>query len=189
MTSQGSLVIPSQLVLILWAEAAAAESWGFRRKPFPHRVQAEVQTHSHTVITVWRAHQQKCTHMTSQRREDPLLGWDLSWVVWFFSTFPYGTCWQSASCCYLALDGVYHPLWAAFPSNPTQGRPIVASQSTGWASIRRHCPIGNAPSGPRSPAGGCSPADPTPGPASPPRPTNLTGCPEWIGVYYTATMG
>ena len=33
--------------------------------------------------------------------------------------FPHGTCSLSVSCCYLALDGVYHPLWAAFPNNPT----------------------------------------------------------------------
>ncbi|KAI4890043.1 hypothetical protein NFI96_033218 [Prochilodus magdalenae] len=40
----------------------------------------------------------------------------------FFSTFPYGTCSLSVSCRYLALDGVYHPLWAAFTSNPTPRR-------------------------------------------------------------------
>ena len=44
-------------------------------------------------------------------------------------------------CRYLALDGVYHPLWAAFPSNPTPGRPgpgapgaaTGLTPSTGWA--------------------------------------------------------
>ena len=41
----------------------------------------------------------------------------------FFSTFPHGTCPLSDSCQYLALDGVYHPLWAAFSNNPTPGRP------------------------------------------------------------------
>ena len=39
-----------------------------------------------------------------------------------FSTFPHGTCSLSVSRQYLALDGVYHPLWAAFPNNPTLGR-------------------------------------------------------------------
>ncbi len=39
-----------------------------------------------------------------------------------FSTFPHGTCSLSVSDRYLALDGVYHPLWAAFPNNPTPGR-------------------------------------------------------------------
>ncbi|KAK9521670.1 hypothetical protein VZT92_020036 [Zoarces viviparus] len=33
------------------------------------------------------------------------------------------TCRLSVSCQYLALDGVYHPLWAAFPNNPTPRRP------------------------------------------------------------------
>jgi hypothetical protein len=37
----------------------------------------------------------------------------------FFSSFPHGTCSLSVSCQYLALDGIYHPFWAAFPNNPT----------------------------------------------------------------------
>ncbi|GKV53457.1 hypothetical protein SLEP1_g59979 [Rubroshorea leprosula] len=37
----------------------------------------------------------------------------------FFSSFPHGTCSLSVSRQYLALDGIYHLLWAAFPSNPT----------------------------------------------------------------------
>ena len=40
----------------------------------------------------------------------------------YFSPFPHGTCSLSVSCRYLALDGVYHPLWAAFPNNPTLRR-------------------------------------------------------------------
>ena len=40
----------------------------------------------------------------------------------YFSPFPHGTCSLSVSCLYLALDGVYHPLWAAFPNNPTLRR-------------------------------------------------------------------
>ena len=36
-----------------------------------------------------------------------------------FSPFPRDTCSLSVSCAYLALDGVYHPFWAAFPINPT----------------------------------------------------------------------
>ena len=107
---------------------------------------------------MWRTHQQKHVHITSQRREDPLLGWDLSWVVWLFSAFPYSTC-----CCYLALDGVYHPLWAAFPSNPTWGRPVRASHSP-WAApgSQGTAALEMPPRGARSLAGGWSPADPTP---------------------------
>ena len=37
----------------------------------------------------------------------------------FFPSFPHGTCSLSVSRQYLALDGVYHPLRAAFPSNLT----------------------------------------------------------------------
>ena len=37
-----------------------------------------------------------------------------------FSTFPHGTCSLSVSRLYLALDGIYHPFWAAFPNNPTR---------------------------------------------------------------------
>ena len=40
-----------------------------------------------------------------------------------FSPFPHGTCSLSVSCHYLALDGVYHPLWAAIPNNPTRRAP------------------------------------------------------------------
>ena len=37
-----------------------------------------------------------------------------------FSSFPRGTCSLSVSCQYLALDGIYHPLRAAFPNSPTR---------------------------------------------------------------------
>ena len=40
-----------------------------------------------------------------------------------FSSFPHGTCSLSVSCQYLALDGVYHPFWAAISNNPTLGIP------------------------------------------------------------------
>ena len=46
----------------------------------------------------------------------------------FFSSFPHGTCSLSVSWQYLALDGVYHPFWAAFPSNPTHRKRIVDGQ-------------------------------------------------------------
>ncbi len=37
----------------------------------------------------------------------------------FFASFPHGTCSLSVSHQYLALDGIYHPLRAAIPSNST----------------------------------------------------------------------
>ena len=45
-----------------------------------------------------------------------------------FSSFPHGTCSLSVSCQYLALDGVYHPFWAAFPNNPTRRKHIVSGR-------------------------------------------------------------
>ena len=36
-----------------------------------------------------------------------------------FSSFPHGTCSLSVSHPYLALDGIYHQIRAAFPSNST----------------------------------------------------------------------
>ena len=53
-----------------------------------------------------------------------------------FSSFPHGTCSLSVSCKYLALDGIYHPLWAAFPNNPTLWKCIVVRQRTGsWTGF------------------------------------------------------
>ena len=43
----------------------------------------------------------------------------------FFASFPHGTCSLSVSRQYLALDGIYHPLQAAIPSNPTRQKRIV----------------------------------------------------------------
>ena len=43
----------------------------------------------------------------------------------FFASFPHGTCSLSVSHQYLALDGIYHPLRAAIPSNSTLIKPIV----------------------------------------------------------------
>jgi len=46
----------------------------------------------------------------------------------FFSSFPPRTCSLSVSRQYLALDGIHHPIWAAFPSNPALGRRLVERQ-------------------------------------------------------------
>ena len=46
----------------------------------------------------------------------------------FFSSFPHGTCSLSVSRQYLALDGIYHLLWAAFPNNPTLRKRLVKRQ-------------------------------------------------------------
>lgn len=45
-----------------------------------------------------------------------------------FSSFPRGTCLLSDSRPYLALDGIYRPIWAAFPNNPTRRQRLVVRQ-------------------------------------------------------------
>ena len=47
----------------------------------------------------------------------------------FFSSFPHGTCSLSVSCLYLALDGTYHPLRAAVPSNSTRRTSTVRQRT------------------------------------------------------------
>jgi len=74
----------------------------------------------------------------------------------FFSSFPHGTCSLSVSRHYLALDEVYHPFWAAFPSNPTlSGRMHIAAgggagQNTGLSPSLTPCSKGLGPA--RTPA-------------------------------------
>ncbi|KAI5382142.1 hypothetical protein KIW84_UN0134 [Lathyrus oleraceus] len=45
-----------------------------------------------------------------------------------FSSFPRGTCSLSVSRQYLALDGIYRPIGAAFPNNPTRRQRLVVRQ-------------------------------------------------------------
>ncbi|KAI5382008.1 hypothetical protein KIW84_UN0250 [Lathyrus oleraceus] len=44
-----------------------------------------------------------------------------------FSSFPRGTCSLSVSRQYLALDGIYRPIGAAFPNNPTRRQRLVVA--------------------------------------------------------------
>ncbi len=57
-----------------------------------------------------------------------------------FSSFPHGTCSLSVSCLYLALDGIYHPFWPAFPNKPTLGVMLHVSQQppTGLSPSMAH---------------------------------------------------
>ncbi|GJR72179.1 hypothetical protein Tco_0084544 [Tanacetum coccineum] len=45
-----------------------------------------------------------------------------------FSSFPRGTCLLSVSRQYLALDGIYRPIGAAFPNNPTRRQRLMVQQ-------------------------------------------------------------
>ncbi|KAF1856259.1 hypothetical protein Lal_00048563 [Lupinus albus] len=60
-----------------------------------------------------------------------------------FSSFPRGTCSLSVSRQYLALDGIYRPIGAAFPNNPTRRQRLVVRQgpgTTGSHPLRRPLP-------------------------------------------------
>ena len=52
-----------------------------------------------------------------------------------FSSFPRGTCLLSVSRPYLALDGIYRPIRAAFPNNPTRGQRLVVRQGPGTTGL------------------------------------------------------
>ncbi|KAK8634905.1 hypothetical protein V6N13_022785 [Hibiscus sabdariffa] len=52
-----------------------------------------------------------------------------------FSSFPRGTCSLSISRPYLALDGIYRPIRAAFPNNPTRRQRLVVRQGPGTMGL------------------------------------------------------
>ena len=52
-----------------------------------------------------------------------------------FSSFPRGTCSLSVSHQYLALDGIYRPIGAAFPNNPTRRQRLVVRQGPGTTGL------------------------------------------------------
>ncbi|KAH9697527.1 hypothetical protein KPL71_023640 [Citrus sinensis] len=52
-----------------------------------------------------------------------------------FSSFPRGLCLLSVSRPYLALDGIYRPIWAAFPNNPTRRQRLVVRQGPGVTGL------------------------------------------------------
>ena len=52
-----------------------------------------------------------------------------------FSSFPRGTCLLSVSRPYLALDGIYRPIGAAFPNNPTRRQRLVVQQGPGTTGL------------------------------------------------------
>lgn len=73
-----------------------------------------------------------------------------------FSSFPRGTFSLSVSHWYLALDGVYHPIGAAFPNNPTLRKHPVKEWAAGLRGshpLERYLPVyfGQAHPGSASP--------------------------------------
>src|SRR3569833_1792406 len=92
----------SALVPIRWAE----QPWAVLQAP-PVAQYRQVPTDSSPVITgLNRIPFNKITYC-------------LTLFSKFISSFPHGTCSLSVSRQYLALDETYHPIWAAFPNNPT----------------------------------------------------------------------
>lgn len=90
------------------------------------------------LATVWLDDESKRSQSTTPRRPEPERslhgcirfppnGFAVSLTLFSkcFSPFPHGTCSLSVSCWYLALSGVYHHIWAAFPNNPTLRRQIL----------------------------------------------------------------
>ncbi|CAN6972892.1 unnamed protein product, partial [Brassica rapa subsp. trilocularis] len=61
-----------------------------------------------------------------------------------FSSFPRGTCSISVSRPYLALDGIYRPIGAAFPNNPTR-RQLLVVRSPSLAPLSRELGPGPSP--------------------------------------------
>ena len=60
----------------------------------------------------------------------------------FFSSFLHSTCSLSVSHQYLALDGIYHPLRAAFPNNSTLRRHFTKNRTprhTGFSPSMTSC--------------------------------------------------
>ncbi|CAN7092662.1 unnamed protein product, partial [Brassica rapa subsp. narinosa] len=52
-----------------------------------------------------------------------------------FSSLPRGTCSLSVSRPYLALDGIYRPIGAAFPNNPSRRQRLVVRQGPGTTGL------------------------------------------------------
>ncbi|CAN6892240.1 unnamed protein product, partial [Brassica oleracea] len=52
-----------------------------------------------------------------------------------FSSLPHGTCSLSVSHPYLALDGIYRPIGAAFSNNPTRRQRLVVRQGLGMTGL------------------------------------------------------
>ncbi|CAN1194099.1 Protein TAR1, partial [Linum perenne] len=74
-----------------------------------------------------------------------------------FSSFPRGTCSLSVSRPYLALDGIYRPIRAAFPNNPTRRQRLVVRQGSGTTGLSPSPAPLSRGLGPRSAAEDASP--------------------------------
>ena len=118
-------------------------------------------SHPHHLLQPAQGHRLNSAGLLCGPIRLPLYGFTYSWTLSSksFSNFPHGTCLLSVSCQYLALDWVYHLLWAAFPNNPTPGtltREMAARHPMGLSPAK-----GQSCSGELSCQPGCPKCGPT----------------------------
>ena len=118
--------------------------WGMRYQPRSWQWRLREQNHSPGFSRSRNPHwstprvnrQIGCRRSTSNRGTSPALirfplnnfKQALTLFSKSFSSFPRGTCLLLMSHMYLALDGIYHPIRAAFPNNPTRRRHLMVQQ-------------------------------------------------------------
>ena len=89
--------------------------------PARHLSRTIMKLTSHAVQCRARKHARQGVHNTTGGNRFPHSNFKYFLTLFskFFSSFPHGTCSLSVSHQYLALDGIYHQIRAAFPSNST----------------------------------------------------------------------
>ncbi|KAK7286038.1 hypothetical protein RJT34_20861 [Clitoria ternatea] len=102
---------------------------GHRHNPHRSMSQADWRTGSH------RSTSDQDTSPTPIRFPPDNFKHSLTLFSKSFSSFPRGTCSLSVSRPYLALDGIYHPIRAAFPNNPTRQQRLVVRQGPGTTGL------------------------------------------------------
>ncbi|KAK7286368.1 hypothetical protein RJT34_21290 [Clitoria ternatea] len=102
---------------------------GHRHNPYRSMSQADWRTGSH------RSTSDQDTSPTPIRFPPDNFKHSLTLFSKSFSSFPRGTCSLSVSRPYLALDGIYHPISAAFPNNPTRQQRLVLRQGPGTTGL------------------------------------------------------
>ncbi|CAN7022555.1 unnamed protein product, partial [Brassica rapa subsp. trilocularis] len=107
--------------------------------------------HAHTRTLLRRSRSVGCAPVRDPANQLPCALWDaspapirfppdnfkhsLTLFSKSFSSLPRGTCSLSVSRPYLALDGIYRPIGAAFPNNPTRRQSLVVRQGPGTTGL------------------------------------------------------
>ena len=121
-------LFPSQRMKLMLTSRDAAECTGTPRCPMLRRRSPMKETPRNTARPRTRTQLNRMPPV-ARPNHFPFNGFTCSFTLFSkcFSSFPHGTCSLSVSCRYLAFGGVYHPLWAAIPNNPTLGRRSVSA--------------------------------------------------------------